>query len=230
MNGDDDKLITVKEWEGCEPLYFGIDSPSDVYADEIQSLSLKGIACKLHLGQDSIFVNIPIPGRHMVYNALAGALVGREVGLTLEEIKVGIESLVPVSGRNNLIETSNLLIIDDCYNANPVSTKASLDVLATADSRRVAVLGYMFELGENEKALHYEVGSYAADKKIDLVICIGELSKDTAKGAADTNVLYFATKADFLATAQKCLQKGDTVLVKASHGLHLEAVVEALTK
>ena len=83
---------------------------------------------------------IPIPGNHMVYNALAGALVGRELGLTAEEIKKGIESLTPVSGRNNMILTDSLLIIDDCYNANPVSTKASIDVLSGAETRKVAIL------------------------------------------------------------------------------------------
>ena len=75
--------------------------------------------------------------------------MGRELGLNGEEIKAGIEALVPVTGRNNMIETENFLIIDDCYNANPISTKASLDVLATADTRKVAILGDMFELGEN---------------------------------------------------------------------------------
>lgn len=228
LNGDDDKLITVKEWEEYHPLYFGVEARQDAYADEIRSLSLKGIACDLHLGDDTIPVTIPIPGQHMVYNALAGALVGRELGLTSEEIKAGIESLVPVSGRNNLIETTDLLIIDDCYNANPVSTKASLDVLASANSRQVAILGDMFELGENEGALHYEVGAYAAEKEIDLVICIGELSVKTAKGAVGTRVLHFSSKADFLAVAKDYLQKGDTVLVKASHGMAFPEIVEKL--
>lgn len=228
LNGDDDKLITVKEWEGYSPLYFGVETHDDAYADEIRSLSLRGVFCKLHLGDDAIPVTIPIPGQHMVYNALAGALVGRELGLTCEEIKAGIESLVPVSGRNNLIETEDLLIIDDCYNANPVSTKASLDVLATADSRQVAILGDMFELGENERTLHYDVGAYAAEKKIDVVICIGALSEETAKGASAAKVLHFKDKVEFFAVAKECLQKGDTVLVKASHGMAFSEIVEKL--
>lgn len=230
LNGEDDKLATVKEWDGCEPIYFGLSDEQDAYADEIQSLSLKGTSCTLHLGEDEIKVVIPIPGHHMVYNALAGALVGRELGLTAKEIQAGIESLVPVSGRNNLIETESLLVIDDCYNANPISMKASLDVLATADSRKVAILGDMFELGENEKQLHYEVGVHAADKKIDLVICIGELSKETAKGVAsgDSKVCYFETKAAFLKEADGLLQKNDAILVKASHGMEFPEIVEYL--
>lgn len=243
LNGDDDKLITVKGWDGYEPLYFGLSTAHDAYAEDIHSLSLKGTSCTLHLGDKSLEVLIPIPGHHMVYNALAGALVGRELGLTAEEIKAGIEALTPVSGRNNMIETDDFLIIDDCYNANPVSTKASLDVLALADTRKVAILGDMFELGENEKQLHYEVGQHAALKGIDLCICIGVLSANTADGASATfasanvaanatdtgiRVLHFDTKADFLSKANSLLKKGDTILVKASHGMEFPEIVEKL--
>ena len=230
LNGDDDKLTTVKEAKGVAPKFFGLSAKLDAFADDIRSLSLKGTACNIHLGEKSFSAVIPIPGHHMVYNALAGALVGRELGLTNDEIKAGIEALVPVSGRNNLIETDSLMIIDDCYNANPVSTKASLDVLSLADGRKVAVLGDMFELGDNEKELHFEVGAYAAHKDIDLVICIGANSAQTALGAKseNANALHFEKKADFIAEAQNLLHKGDTVLVKASNGMAFSEIVEML--
>lgn len=231
LNGDDDKLITVKDWKGYSPLYFGLSTTFDAYAEDIHSLSLKGTQCTLHLGDKSVEAVIPIPGHHMVYNALAGALVGRELGLSMEEIHAGIESLVPVSGRNNMIQTDDYLIIDDCYNANPISMKASLDVLSTADSRKVAILGDMFELGANEKKLHYEVGIHAAQKEIDLCICIGELSRNTAKGVFDGKgkVVHFETKAEFLSHGNELLQKGDTILVKASHGMEFPEIIEKLT-
>ena len=227
LNGDDDKLCTVKAVKGVVPKFFGINSKANAFADDIRSLSLKGISCNIHLGDKSFNVVIPIPGYHMVYNALAGALVGQELGLTVDEIKAGIEALVSVSGRNNLIETDSLMIIDDCYNANPISTKASLDVLALADNRKVAVLGDMFELGENEKQLHFGVGEHAAKNNIDLVVCIGELSNNTAAGAKNggANVLHFATKAEFLAETKNILKKGDAVLVKASNGMAFKEIV-----
>jgi len=230
LNGDDDKLITVKNWEDVNPLYFGLSTELDAYATDIHSLSLKGTQCTLHLGNESLEALIPIPGHHMVYNALAGALVGRELGLNTEEIKAGIEALVPVSGRNNLIETESLLIIDDCYNANPISMKASLDVLATADTRKVAILGDMFELGTNENELHYEVGKHASEKEINLLVCIGTLSQNTARGASNgkTIVKHYATKADFFKEMNLLLQKGDTVLVKASHGMEFPEIVDKL--
>lgn len=229
LNGDDDKLITISDVHGETPKFFGLSTAFDAFADNIHTHSLKGVSCTLHLGDNSIETMIPIPGNHMVYNALAGALVGQELGLTMEEIKNGIESLTPVSGRNNMILTDSLLIIDDCYNANPVSTKASIDVLSGAETRKVAILGDMFELGEDEKELHRQVGVHASEKGIDLVICIGELSKETAEGAAaydaGNKIIHFGSKADFFADMKNILQKGDTILVKASHGMEFPEIV-----
>ena len=232
LNGDDDKLITVGETKGSVPKFFGLSPEHDGFATDIHSKSLKGIECTLHFGDNNVNVLIPIPGQHMVYNALCGALVGQELGLTAEEIKAGIEALVPVAGRNNMIETDSLFIIDDCYNANPVSTKASLDVLKMADSRKVAILGDMFELGENEKELHATVGEHAAKIGIDMLVCIGGLSENTKNGAlavnADFDVHYFETKAEFLAVAETLIKKDDTILVKASHGMAFPEIVEYL--
>lgn len=234
LNGDDNKLITLTDVKGKKPAFFGLSTSFDAFADHIHSHSLKGVSCTLHFGDISIDTLIPIPGLHMVHNALAGALVGRELGLSADEIKAGIESLTPVSGRNNMISTDTLLIIDDCYNANPVSTCASLDVLSTADSRKVAILGDMFELGKNEKEMHRQVGIHAAEKEIDLIICIGLLSEETAKAAkqasAKSTVVYFPTKSMFFAHMEKLLQKNDTVLVKASHGMEFPEIVKQLQK
>lgn len=172
----------------------------------------------------------------MVHNALAGIAVGYALGMTDEEIAKGIEANVPIAGRNNLIETGRYTVIDDCYNANPVSTQASIDVLSFADTRKVAILGDMFELGEKEKEMHYETGKHAAEKGIDVLIGIGTLSGETARGAEETaahtgkpiTVLHFNTKQDFFAAAESVLKDGDTILVKASHGMEFPEIVEWL--
>ena len=95
----------------------------------------------------------------------------RRAGLTLEQIKQGIETLQSVSGRFHIIETGKYTVVDDCYNANPVSMKASLDVLKEAKGRKVAVLGDMGELGTDEAALHAEVGTHAGTCGIDALYC-----------------------------------------------------------
>lgn len=232
LNGDDDKLITVKTVRGQTPVFFGLSDERDFYATNIDSLGLKGTSCTLHLPTGSVTATIHLPGGHMVYNALAGAAVGYELGLTTEEIKAGIESLVPVSGRNNLIETDSFIVIDDCYNANPVSMRASIDVLSNGLGRTVAILGDMGELGEDEKALHYGVGEYAAEKGINLICCIGTLSREMAAGAksvaSNSTILHFATKEEFLSQANTLVKKDDTILVKASHSMEFPAIVQAL--
>ena len=232
LNGDDDKLSTVSSVQGKSPVFFGLSDKLPAYADEMEDLGLFGTDCTLHLPAGEIRVHIPVPGKHMIYNALAAACTGLALGLSLEEIQAGIAALRTIAGRTNLIQTDSLLIIDDCYNANPISTMSSLDILATAKGRTVAVLGDMFELGTNEKELHYNTGAHASQDKIDVICCIGKLSQNTYEGAkayADRNsILYFKTKQEFLAKFPNVIKKGDTVLVKASHSMEFPEIVETL--
>ena len=161
-----------------------------------------------------------------------GACVGMKLGLTLEEIQTGISSLKTIAGRTNLIDTGSLLIIDDCYNANPVSMKSSLDVLSTATGRTVAVMGDMYELGDKENELHYNTGTHAAEIGIDVICCIGELSHHAYEGAKacakSSAVLYFKTKQDFLGKIRNVVKKDDTILVKASHGMEFPEIIDVL--
>lgn len=232
LNGDDDKLITVEGYNGIKPVFFGLNEQRDVYADEIVSRGLKGMECRIHLGDQSFSVLVPMPGIHMVYNALAAAAVGRIYGLTIEQIKAGIENLEAISGRFKMIETDKLLIVDDCYNANPMSMKASLNVLHDGAGRRVAILGDMGELGENEIALHEEVGAHAVSCGIDACVCVGDLSThmyEAAKKADPAFCVYHEkNRESLLAHLDRYVQKGDTVLVKASHFMKFEEVVKAL--
>lgn len=232
LNGDDDKLCTISSVQGKPPVFFGLSAQNNAYADEIEDNGLRGTNCTLHLSIGTVRVHIPVPGIHMIYNALAGACVGIKMGLTLEEIKSGLSSLKTIAGRLNLIDTGSMLIIDDCYNANPVSTMSSIDTLATAKGRKVAILGDMFELGANENELHYNTGAHASQKDIDVICCIGSLSKHTYDGAKafakSNSVLYFETKQDFLKKVTNVIVKGDTVLVKASNSMKFPEIVNAL--
>lgn len=234
LNGDDDKLATVKEVHGRKAVYFGLNPENNIYADEIEPMGLKGISCCIHTAKGSFSVLIPIPGRHMVCNALAGTAVGLQYGLTLGQIKKGIESLQSLSGRFHIIEANGMTIVDDCYNANPMSMKASLDVLKDALGRKVAILGDMGELGENEAALHAEVGEHAAHSGIDCLICAGTLSEHMAQAAREANpelrVIRYAQREQLMEDLKELVKPGDTVLVKASHAMQFEKIVEALQK
>ena len=240
LNGDDDKLSTVKEYNGIRPVFFGNGENASVTCENVESRGLKGMSCDICLkgkmaenGEFQKFhVDIPMPGRHMVSNALSAAAIGRLYGLNAEQIKKGIESLEPVSGRFNMIETDKFLIVDDCYNANPMSMKASLDVLQDGLGRRVAILGDMGELGTDEVALHEGVGVHAGHCKIDACICVGPLAAHIAKKASETNpdltVIQENDLESLLKNLNTYVKKGDTILVKASHFMKFENVVKAL--
>ena len=232
VNGDDDKLITLKSTRSPSPVFFGLDSSLDLYAEHAENLGLEGTHCSFATKAGNFEAKIPIPGRHMIYNALAGTAVGLALGLSTDEIRRGIESLTPVSGRNHLIHTSKWDILDDCYNANPVSMAASLDVLTYALGRKVAILGDMGELGANERLLHYNVGCHAADAGIDAVFAVGELSKEIIRGIEakrpTMTCRHFDTKEELLKTLPLLLMKGDSILVKASHFMEFPEIVETL--
>lgn len=241
LNGDDDKLSTVRQVGDKEPVFYGMeekmeyreDAKKSVYATGVENLGLYGMQARIHTPEGERDVRIPIPGEHNVYNALAATAVGLSLGLSLEQISSGILKAKTIGGRTNLLNTGSMTVIDDCYNANPVSMKASIDVLATAEGRKIAVLGDMGELGENEKKLHYEVGEYLAKKEIDVLFCAGELSEEIAKAAQKESktceVYYFKTRDALLEQLLPFLKKGDTVLVKASHFMEYPKIVKALT-
>lgn len=232
LNGDDDKLSTIKKFKDIEPIFYGTNGDFAISGKNITALGLKGtfFTMRFDNGEKSD-IYIRVPGHHMVYNAMAAATVGRLINMSPDEIKKGIERIKSVSGRNDVIETDKYTIIDDCYNANPVSTKAAIDVLLYGTGRKVAILGDMFELGENQVDMHKEVGKYAAQKNIDFIICIGELSKNTYESALDFGIkkaLYFETKEEFFNSDKNILNKGDNILVKASHGMEFKDIVEYL--
>ena len=166
-------------------------------------------------------------GRHNVLNALCAMAVGTKLGLTPDEIKRGLESFRNVGSRNHIIKTAYYTIIDDCYNANPTSTKAGLDTLSKLSGRRVAVLGDMKELGKDEIALHREVGAYAKELGIDVLIAVGPLSEATAEGFGE-GAYYYQNVDRCIDRIERHLHPDDTILVKASHSMQFERIVEAL--
>lgn len=233
LNGDDDKLQMVTEYNGISPVFFGMGESCHVRAEQVRSLGLKGSECVLMTPAGNIEVRVPVPGAHMVYNALAACAVGLQMGLTLEEIRRGIEELKPVRGRINLIYGKKYTIIDDCYNANPVSMKSSIDILSDALGRKVCILGDMFELGEKEWELHKDVGCYINGREIGLLVTIGKLSRaiyESAKQDEQCQCVHFQNKEEALKALPMLLKKGDSILVKASHGMEFPEIVEYLQK
>ncbi|MBR2765040.1 MAG: UDP-N-acetylmuramoyl-tripeptide--D-alanyl-D-alanine ligase [Blautia sp.] len=185
------------------------------------------------LQEISFEVTVPVPGRHMVYNALAATAVGRVYGLSTEQIRAGIEAIETIGGRMNRIRTDRFLIVDDCYNANPGSMKASIDVMKDAGTRRVLILGDMGELGAGEEEMHREVGAFAAASGAQVMLFVGTLAAQMAQGAGEhvsegQAIAHFDTTDALINGLQEYVREGDTILVKASRFMKLEQVVAAL--
>ncbi len=241
LNGEDDKLSTLLDVQGHKPHFFGFggNPAEEVLVGQIQSHGLLGSDAVLEMKKEGaeIKIHVPLPGRHMVLNAAAAACVARCFDLSDEEIASGIGKIQPVSGRNNLIALEKYTLIDDCYNANPASMRAAIDLLAMADTTKVAILGDMFELGENSEELHAGVGKYAAETDLDIILCVGENSVhmyeaavENAKGS--THIVHFPTRDALVETlkaeSEEYLPQGSTVLLKASHGMEFGKVLDML--
>ena len=251
LNGDDDKLATKSVVNGKPAVFYGLGvepktdengvavDEKSIYATNVENLGFDGMQSTIYTPQGNFDAHISIPGEHNVYNALAATAVGLELGLTLDEIKKGIEEAKTIAGRTNLIHANGMNVVDDCYNANPVSMEAALDVLSHAKGRTIAVLGDMGELGENEAELHYGVGKCVAEKQIHTLFCAGTLASQYKKGVEDVlrqngngecEVYYFTQRDEMIKELLSYVKSGDSILIKASHFMDFPKVVEALTK
>jgi UDP-N-acetylmuramoyl-tripeptide--D-alanyl-D-alanine ligase len=243
LNGDDDKLCQVGTVQGKTPIFYGVDEVApegaaygkkQVFADHVENRGLRGLDFDLHLQGRLRRVHVAIPGEHNVYNACAAAAVGLSLGLTDEEICAGIQAARTIGGRTNLMAAHDYLVIDDCYNANPVSMRAAIDVLRQGEGRTIAVLGDMGELGPEEKELHRQVGVYVSEQKIDVLFVAGQLSAELAQGAREcstcTEVYYYKTREQLAQALLPFVKPGDTILVKASHFMDYPKLVKKLTE
>lgn len=245
LNGDDDMLITLQD-KIQNPYFYYLDKDGDkddknFIAYDVKYKGIRGASCKIKILDDEFNVDIPVSGEYMVYNAIAGAMVGKFLGLENAHIQKGIEEFKPSKNRMDIIDVKGYTIINDVYNANPTSVKSAVAALCNQEGRKICILGDMFELGEHANKMHYDVGIYVIERGVDLVICIGELSAKMYDGACDSlkkldtqnkpKVLYFKSQEEFFDNYFKEVSlfgEGDTILVKASRGMHFENIIEKL--
>jgi UDP-N-acetylmuramoyl-tripeptide--D-alanyl-D-alanine ligase len=223
VNGDDpllDKLVCRQRI-----IRYGLHSNADVMATNIVPNG-NSIDCRITYLDRELHAEIPGFGNHMVYAALEAASVGFVLGLDDDQIIKGIRSFKALEGRSNLIETSYISLIDDCYNANPDSARSSLDSMCNFKGRKVFIFGDMLELGENTKSMHADIGRYA-NGRADLLITVGMLSYN-AYEAFEGPKQSFVTTDELLLKLDGLIEKGDTVLIKASRDSALFKVRDAL--
>lgn len=202
----------------------------EVRADKLRNEG-HGMAFVLSAGGRSVDAGIPVPGRHMVGNALLAAAVGIERGLSLEDVAEALAGVKLSGSRLQRRQVNGIDFLDDSYNANPDSMRAALRTLGELDAkgRKVAVLGRMAELGELEAAEHRSLGEFAAAAGIDLLVTVGEVGNGIADGAGSkVEIIRAVDQAEAAARLNGWLRAGDLVLVKGSRSSAMEKVIEAL--
>lgn len=223
----------TKKPDDLRTFTFGTGKDNDDYPTGMM-FHPKGIIFTSHVHSGEGF-SLPLLGRHNVVNALAALAVAEHYGVSDEQIREGLSGLRLTSMRIECIETEHgVTVLNDAYNASPISVKAALDVLSDMKGyrRRIAVLGDMLELGSGEEEFHAEIGRYVSSDNVDLLFTFGPLSTHIAEAATHTlsegQVMAFTDKTALIEAIVKEVTNKDVVLVKASRGMKLEEVVDAL--
>ena len=204
--------------------YFGIDTECDLTASDLEELP-GGVRFRATGFGRSWDVELPVEGRHNVYNALAAMLAARCADLPMEAAVSGLRYFENTGNRQKIYGQDGFTVIADCYNAGPESMAAALSILARrTGGRRIAVLGDMLELGDHAPGAHERVGKLAAESA-ELVLCYGPLSRFTAEAAGDKG-RHFDSHEALIAALKAEARPGDALLFKGSHGMHMERVLE----
>lgn len=247
LNGDDDMLRATKGRDGLRTVYYGTGENCDFRAEQIVLHDGKPEFVAVH-GDERQVVRLSVLGKHNVMNALAAIAVCHECGMTMEEAAKGLLTFQGFRHRQQVFSGKRFTILDDSYNASPASMRAAFDVFKEigAGRRHVAVLADMKELGEKVLLYHREVGVYAAETGVDLVVTLGEACHALAEGvreeagrrvteksgdqagveAPDTQVVEFLDIDGMTAYLEKELCDGDCILFKGSNSMGLSALAD----
>ena len=233
LNWDDAWVRKMADLSTAPIFSYGLNPEADLWADEIESYGLAGIRFRFHYQNETLYVRLPLLGRHSVHTALRAAATGLLAGLSWEEI---IRGLKDVDARLRIDITPGYhhsTIIDDTYNASPSSTIAALNLLQEMNGRRIAILGDMLELGSEEEKGHRLVGARAA-QTCDVLITVGPRARWIAEearraGLAPANIHAVDTAEQAIALAQPLIQSQDYILIKGSRAMRMDAIVAQLS-
>lgn len=226
INADSEFYDWWREILSVRTLSFGVENPkADFRAENIEQNEAGIASFMLICPLGRIAIQLPVPGLHNVSNALAAAAVTTSLGLSLEQVKSGLMTMVPVKGRFCVQKLSDsVTVIDDTYNASVQSVMAAIDTLSVMPGHRVLVFGDMGELGADAATLHRQIGEHAKAKKLDTVLTIGELSRNTAEAASGQ---HFVNKESLYQALQQLMQQQRpvTILAKGARSARMEDVV-----
>jgi UDP-N-acetylmuramoyl-tripeptide--D-alanyl-D-alanine ligase len=232
LNFDDPWVRKMEEKTKARVFFYGLSPEAHLWADRVEGLGLDGIRFRLHYQGETLHVKIPLIGRHSVHTALRAAAVGLVDGMNWQEILEGLSQghtqlrLVAVRSEGGA------LLLDDTYNASPESMLAALNLLDELEGRKVAVLGDMLELGPYERGGHEMVGLRAA-QVANVLLTLGERAHVIAEAARRVTrkagtIIEFDEIESLVEWLKSNLTPKDVVLIKGSHGLHMERITSSL--
>ena len=233
VNSDDKYLQKAKAFKGFSVVTYGIENDCDYQARDIENLGLEGTRFSVDIYGREYRIHIKTPGVHNVYNALAAIACGVHYNIGPNKIIEGIENFSLTAMRMSVEKAGTLTLINDCYNSSPDSVNAALRVLATQNARKVAILGDILEMGEFAKDAHYKIGEAVAENKVDVLLTAGENARFIAEAAQKcgmAEVMNFNTTDELLLNVSKFIKDNDTILIKASRGMHFEKIVDKITE
>jgi len=237
VNADDPRIMARSKRFAGRTVTFGLSEAADVRASAVQARGLDGMAADVSTPAGRVRVSTPLLGTGNLLNLLAAAAVATEYGVSLDEIALRAAALRPAPHRGELTRLpGGVTLIDDSYNSSPAALLRALEVVksATGSARKVGVLGEMLELGAHSAGLHEQCGRAAAAAGLDLLIAVGGdaairlADAARAAGMADAAVSYARTSDEAADIALKKIRPGDLVLVKGSHGIRTDVVVDRL--
>jgi UDP-N-acetylmuramoyl-tripeptide--D-alanyl-D-alanine ligase len=234
VNNDDPRVAALAKHTPASILSFGT-TRGDIRGLNMRNCNCFGTALDLHVMGEQIEVEIRLLGRQMISNALAAASIAYTLGIGIEDIKEGLESFRGVPGRMETLDLAGVRIINDSYNANPVSMQASLAALSsmTSGNRKIAVLGDMLELGKQSRKFHVELGERVARSNVDYLYLFGDFSACVREGAVSAgmhsrNIILCDDLGTLTDKLKKRMDDGDSILLKGSRKLRMERVIELL--
>ncbi len=226
LNGDDQRLKVVSAKEGCLTIYYGTGENCQYRAEEVR-MSEGCASFTAVCGEQKLPVALNVPGGHQVLNAMAALAVADQNGVPLAEAVKKLEEFHGVDGRLQIHQFPNFTVIDDTYNASPVSMRSAIDTLVSrsCQGRRIAVLADMKELGEERERLHREVGEYLGRLPVDLLITYGTLARHIREGALAVKpglkAVHFDDKDQLESWLSREQKPGDCLLFKGSNSMKL---------
>lgn len=233
LNGDDPLLASVVPKEGRKRVLYGLGRDCDYRAEDLHLEEGYPVFTAVH-GDRSVRVRLQVMGSHMVSNAMAALAVADTYGLSMEKAALALGQFKGYKGRQQIFQWGGVTVIDDSYNASPVSMKAGLEVLASVkgEGRRIAVLADMKELGLEAVRFHEEIGAYIGEHPLDMVLLLGELASCIGSGMDAARAVTPHIEMDRLAQVEEWLdehiKEGDCILFKGSNSMKLSEAVRHL--